>query len=395
MAVVFLALALTLQAQPAWWTATGGPLNSHAANDYMVANQGQLKQFTQKAVQYMNTNLPGGAGTNLNNLVTGWSNYYATNGYSSTNPAPQDFKAINQGQLKYIGSLVWSNLVTAGYTNALPSWVAVNTNSDYMVVNQAQLKTVFNFDLRADSDTNGIPDWWENYYFGGTGATTGYTTNTTLDGNGYTLAQDYANGSNPTNYYSQGGTNIVPTIAIVSGNNQTNAPAGFTEAPLVISVVNSVGGATLTNAPVTFAVTAGGGGISTAWGGFATTPQTLTTDTSGHAQVFYQSGTNYGVGSTITASAASHSVSFSSTTTIGDGTFDAPSGMTMTAVGNTQIYLTWTNHATSATSILIQSSTDDATWTTVTTLSDPTATSYTVTGLTQGQAYYFRIAGQK
>jgi len=392
MASLFLALALTLQAQPPWWTATGGPVNPLATtNDYRAASQGQLKQFTQKAVLYMDTNLPGGAGSTLNSMLAGWSNYYATNGYSSTNPAPNDFKAINQGQLKYIGNLVWTNLVIIGYTNAIPAWLSSTNANDYNAANVGQLKAVFNYDLTLDSDTNGLPDWWEMHYFG----YLGNDTNSSPDGNGYTLAQDYANGSNPTNYYSQGGTNIVPTIAIVSGNNQTNAPGAFTEQPLVVSVVNSIGGAALTNAPVTFAAASGGGGVSPVWGGFATSSQPVATDSSGHAKVYYQASTNYATASTITATTAGHSVTFNSATSAGDGTFDSPSDMTVTPVSPSEIDLTWVNHATSATSILIEKSTDDATWTTVATLGDPTATSYAVTGLTVGQQYYFRIAGQK
>jgi len=394
MAVIFLALALTLQAQPAWWTATGGPVNPAATtNDYAAANQGQLKQFTEKAALYMDIWLPGAAGgtvTNLDSVVAGWSNYYATNGYSATNPAPQDFNVVNQGQLKYIGNTVWANLVAAGYTNAIPTWLTGTNANDYKIVNLGQLKSVFNFDL-TDSDTNGLYDWWEMQYFGHLGN----DPNSSPDGNGYTLAQDYASGSNPTNYYSQGGTNIVPTIAIYSGNNQTNAPGGFTEDPLVVSVVNSVGGAPLTNAPVTFAATAGDGGVGANWGGFATTSQTVTTAAAGHAQVYYYSGTNFGVNSTITATTAGHSVTFHSATSPGDGTFDSPSDMTMTPASPSEIDLTWVNHATSATSIIIEKSTDDITWTTVVTLSDPAATSYAVTGLTVGQSYYFRIAGQR
>ena len=55
----------------------------------------------------MDTNLTGGAGANLDNLVAGWSNYYVTNVYSSTNPAPADLKVVNQGQLNYIATLVY------------------------------------------------------------------------------------------------------------------------------------------------------------------------------------------------------------------------------------------------------------------------------------------------
>jgi len=148
MTVIFLALALTLQAAaPAWWTATGGPLNSNPANNSLVVSQGQLKQFTQKAVRYMDTNLPDGAGSTLDGLLVGWSNYYATNGYSATNRAPSDDKAATQGQLKYIASLVYGQLANEGYTGLYPSWLNTTTNNDHVVATAGQLKTVFNFDL--------------------------------------------------------------------------------------------------------------------------------------------------------------------------------------------------------------------------------------------------------
>ena len=395
MAILFLFLAIGVEAaQPAWWTATGGPLNSNPSNDYQAANQGQLKQFTQKAVFYLDTNLPGGAGPTLDNLVANWSTYYATNHYSATNPAPQDFQVVNVGQAKYIGNLVWAQLVAAGYTNAVPAWATMNTNTDYMVANVGQIKTLFNFDLTTDSDTNGLPDWWEIAYFGATGASTGYTTNSSPDGNGLTLAQDYAQGNNPTNYYSQGGTIIVPTISIVSGNYQTNTPGAFTAQPLVVQVVNSSGGAALTNAPVTFTVTAGGGGVNVGLDS-ATTPLPVTTDSSGHAQVYYQNASGTSATNTVVAATGGQLVTFTEQNSNNDGTFDAPDNITGYAASPTEIDLKWVNHATSATSIIIQKSTDDVNWTTVTTLSDPTTTSYAVTGLTVGQAYYFKIYGHK
>ena len=198
MAVVFVALATTLQAtQPVWWTASGGPLNGNSPNDSMVANQGQLKQFTQKAVLYLDTNLAGGAGTNLDNLLVGWSNYYATNGYNAITRAPQDFKGVNQGQLKNIGNLIWSQLVAAGYSGP-PLWLTPNTNSEYEVVNIGQLKTVFDFDIVGDSDTNGLPDWWELRYFGHLGNA---TNSLAPAGNGKTILWDYQHRNNPNDYY--------------------------------------------------------------------------------------------------------------------------------------------------------------------------------------------------
>jgi hypothetical protein len=75
MTFIFAALALTLQAAPpGWWSSRGAVNTLLTRNDSALVNEGQLKQFTARAVDEMNVNLPlaDGAGTNLNNLVYGW-----------------------------------------------------------------------------------------------------------------------------------------------------------------------------------------------------------------------------------------------------------------------------------------------------------------------------------
>jgi len=388
MAVMFLALALTLQAQPGWWTASGGPLNGNPANDYAVANVGQLKQFTQKAVQYMNTN--GGAGSTLNSLVAGWSNYYATNVYSSTNPAPADYQAVNQGQLKYIGNLIWTNLVMEGYTNAVPSWLTGTNASDYAVMNVAQVESAFNFDLTAnDSDTNNLPDWWELHYLGYLGS---IATNQAPAGNGLTLQQDYQQGNDPNNYYSQGGTNMVPIISIMSGNNQSGISGQFLTNALVVKV-QSPTSLLMTNAAVSFWVSTGLGQISSTNSGVSVgTWVQATTGTNGLAQVYFQEPLVANFTSMISVGAGTSQTNFMATTPVDTGPPAAPSNITATA-GDTagEIDLAWQNNADNATYIIIQQSTDNVTWTTTATISDPTTTSYVVTGLTVHQPYYFRI----
>lgn len=149
---------------PAWWSSTGtgsqGAVVSeqvvtnsgvvttnYVPDDYAVVTEGQVKQFTTRAVNNLNTNLTGGAGTNLNNLVAGWEANYATNGYNATNHPASDYQTMNVGQLKYIGNLVWGQLVTNGYTYAVPSWLAQNTNTDNSAALVGQLKETFDFDL--------------------------------------------------------------------------------------------------------------------------------------------------------------------------------------------------------------------------------------------------------
>lgn len=58
---------------------------------------------------------------------------------------------------------------------------------------------------------------------------------------------------------------------------------------------------------------------------------------------------------------------------------------------NGETDLTWVNHATNATFIIILKSVDGIYWTTVTTINDPRVSSYTVRGLDPSQAYFFAV----
>jgi hypothetical protein len=142
MTVAFAALAITLQAaQPSWWTSRGA-VNSNPKNDFAVVNEGQLKKITFEAVQELNASLAGGAGSSLNSLATGWSNYYQTNGFSTN-----DYKAINVGQVKYIASLVYPQLISSGYMTNTPAWLHTNSLVDTNLATVGQLKQVFAFEI--------------------------------------------------------------------------------------------------------------------------------------------------------------------------------------------------------------------------------------------------------
>ena len=70
----------------------------------------------------------------------------------------------------------------------------------------------------------------------------------------------------------------------------------------------------------------------------------------------------------------------------------APSDLTATpfASDDSRIDLAWTNHSTGATGIAVQRSTDDATWSTLTTLA-ASAVSYSDTTCVVGTLYYYRV----
>src|ERR1700678_2831991 len=77
LAASVLLVLTTYGSDPAWWSSRGAvhaPVvttndgvvsTNYVPNDYDAVTQGQLKQFTARAVDEMNANLPGGAGTNL------------------------------------------------------------------------------------------------------------------------------------------------------------------------------------------------------------------------------------------------------------------------------------------------------------------------------------------
>jgi hypothetical protein len=187
-AILFTALPTPVRAQhPGWWVLSG------SANNSAAVNEGQLKWFTQQATNDMAASLPIGSGTALSTLVSGWINQYQALGYSGTNPMPTDFAVMRVGQLKYIGSLIWKQLQAVDYVTTLPAWLVVNPPVDNHAANIGQLKTVFNFDL-ATTGTNGLPNWWCQYYFGtlnvsGTGADP--------SSDGLTNLQCYQAGVNP------------------------------------------------------------------------------------------------------------------------------------------------------------------------------------------------------
>ena len=255
--------ALTAYAtNPSWWsspgTGTQGAVvaeqvvtndgvvsTNYITNDYALVVQGQLKQFTARAVDELNSNLTGGAGTNLNNLVHGWADDYATNGYNAANIKPSDYMAMTAGQLKYVGNMVWTQLVAGGYTNALPAWLDTNS-TDTQLANLGQLKQVFNFDftaLSAPTDvtvafdgTSATISWSDSgggilnftILYSTDGGTT-WTTLTTVSGSTFsTTATDLTLGAS---YQFQ----------VVASNGSGSSPPSTSEAAPVISLQTPAG----------------------------------------------------------------------------------------------------------------------------------------------------------
>jgi hypothetical protein len=179
------------------------------------------------------------------------------------------------------------------------------------------------------------------------------TTYVDLNGSGLTVYDDYIEGLNPlatdsivtsgfrnselAAYYDGSG----PTLTKTSGDGQVVAASTFASYPLVVHVANGSGTA-LANAPITFVIASGSdGGITLTSGGTTTTSLSFTTDSSGNAAVYYQSGAENLQNNTISATAVSDagrvSVSFTVHCGIQSGLLlwlKADAGITTDSSGN-------------------------------------------------------------
>jgi uncharacterized protein (TIGR02597 family) len=152
-----------------------------------------------------------------------------------------------------------------------------------------------------DTDSDGLPDWWEMDVLGSLTA----TGSDDPDGDGLTNVQEYEGSSDPQNYYSQGPELISPMLSIVSGNNQSGEPSTFADEPFVVEVRS--GTSVLANAPVTFTVTgSAGGGITTESGGLhPVSTLSVVTGTDGRARAYFEYPATFAASSTVVAFAGS------------------------------------------------------------------------------------------
>lgn len=167
---VLLTLPHLLAAAPPLWWASRGATNAIANPEdaTFAANIGQMKHFASKAYDELQVNLPGGAGSGVEALIASWKT-----------PASQlvppittrdDSVAATVSQLKRVGKLFYDRLLAIGYnqptTVGYPITGFVAHVGDGEIINLAQLKYVFRFDVSYSSDGDSLPDWWEQKHFG-------------------------------------------------------------------------------------------------------------------------------------------------------------------------------------------------------------------------------------
>ena len=146
-----------------------------------------------------------------------------------------------------------------------------------------------------DTDLDGLLDAWELQFFGD--LTQG--PNDDPDGDGITNLDEFNGGNDPTDYYN----GVLPTVSIVSGNNQTGDPSTYLVNPLVVSVTDT-GSIPLVNAPVEFAVTLGSAQVAEDNQGTQLgVTLTLRTDAQGEVSAFVLLGSIFDEANQITATA--------------------------------------------------------------------------------------------
>jgi len=140
-----------------------------------------------------------------------------------------------------------------------------------------------------DTDNDGMPDAWETLHGLNPNDPADGLPTADLDGDSLSNLQEYLADSDPTNYFSQAGRAITPTLNIISGNNQTGEPSTFVQAPLVVQVKDATTGLPLPNAPITFSVQGGYAGLASTNTGAPTLTASLPlrTDFSGNASVWF------------------------------------------------------------------------------------------------------------
>lgn len=282
---------LAFAAAPGWWSQRGVTNSALPADDYALANQGQLKNLANAAVAELDARLPGGAGDALHDLIAGWS---------PPSGQTNDFAPVNLGQLKNAAKPFYDRLIAVRYTEQYPWTAGANAPSDFALANVGQVKNLFSFDLLAtdpsrDADQDGLPDWWEKYYFGNLAADPNAPA---PRGDGVTNLQAFQQGLDPSDYYNATGFNL----NLESGDGQMSAVGAWLAQPLVVRVSSTLGAA-LANAPVAFSSSYPG--LSATNGGAVGTSVAVRTDASGRASAYYRQPTTPDTPSTIRAQGGS------------------------------------------------------------------------------------------
>ncbi|MEM1060502.1 MAG: hypothetical protein AAGK14_14910, partial [Verrucomicrobiota bacterium] len=333
----------TNQTNPLW------PADYAEQKDFSAVNQGQVKWMARGAYLHLEeVILDAAVDPAVSGAITNSSEWSSLTNlfqvWQTTGGSASDYAAANQGQLKEVArhfydvfalpDVLFYDAAISGWTSGetYPWSTVTGTNSDFAAVNTGQLKNLFAFDLSAwtppgssdvedDQDNNGqgdgMPDWWEESIVyddpdDGIESVEDVLPTDDYDGDGISNLAEYQAGTDATNFYDRPNEFITPLITIISGDGQSTDPDEFAGLPLIVEVSNSADGTVLANAPVTFAVLDGSGGVS-----LSSIPESdllqsieVRTDTTGTASVFYKAPATPAPSSVTVNATAIPSVSF-------------------------------------------------------------------------------------
>ena len=378
--LTLLPLAL-MAANPDWWGQWGVIEPGAAPSDYSAVNQGQLKQIVTASAAEMDARLPGGAGDTLHALINSWT----------TSTTANDYAAVNLGQVKAVGSIVYKRLLDVGYTtpDQCPWLSGTNANAnDYSMANAGQIKNLFSFAFNSYSwDDPVIPDWWLMNFFG--------TLNVDPDAcpslDGISNYAKYRNGLNPWVYNES----LVSALSIVQGGDQRAQPS--TVLPDSLNVVAKTGDP---NAQVTFTVVSGGAlfcSSTDAVTGVASLQVSATTPfTDSNGNQFTVAPTYILLPSSpdrsviqIAAPSGTGTACVYTTAVAADMNLAPPTDLEAVALSSTSFQLSWTPNDSSKSTTIQFSIDSGATWQNLGSVAAG-GTMTTVGGVAPGQTLHFR-----
>jgi hypothetical protein len=208
-----LAITALSQVGPQWWPQRGVFKPGATPDDYAALNQGQLKNLASATIVEMNARLPGGAGTQLNQLKGSWT----TTSLAGVNR--DDFQVVTVGQLKSLGALFYARFdqvragIVPGWQQVLPNWQFhsdpasnLDDNQDE-IVNIGQAKELFAA-LEGNRQSQTFPNTWDSSQLWDPHTGTGIDGSQFLfgldwfvdsDGDGYSDLQSVLEGFDPNN----------------------------------------------------------------------------------------------------------------------------------------------------------------------------------------------------
>lgn len=236
----------------------------------------------------------------------------------------------------------------------------------------------------SDTDSNGLPDDWELYYFGYIGVSAGGDE----DGDGLTNLQEWQQKSDPQDYYN----GITPFITLVDGDQQQVMPDRFTLDPLKVQVCNAQN-APLVNAPVEFKITRGAGRLSTVRYGASAGTVLVRTDAQGYAEIYLKVHSDDTVPNVALATAKGYAVQGVSFTALTSYNLPPAAPLNMNAVqtGTQSTEVTWEDASSDEVNFVIERSGDMLNWTVVGTV-DAGETSFTDNNVPEHGMFFYRVS---